>query len=184
MTDAGRAAPGDAAPGERVGYLGLGSNVGDRRAQLAAAVAALPRYGVRVLASSSTYETEPVGEILDQPDFLNACLQIATTHDPEALLDACKHVERELGREAGGVRHAPRPIDVDVLLLGDLVHASERLRLPHTEVATRRFVLIPLLELDPQLGTPDGRRLADALAELDPAVRVTRVGDPLVQPAG
>jgi 2-amino-4-hydroxy-6-hydroxymethyldihydropteridine diphosphokinase len=165
---------------ERVGYLGLGSNVGDRRAQLAAAVEALPRHGVRVLASSSTYETEPVGEILDQPDFLNACLRIATAHDPEALLDACKAVERELGRASASVRHAPRPIDVDVLLLGDLEHASERLRLPHPEVTSRRFVLVPLLELDPQLAIPGGARLADALAALDPAVRVVRAGDPLV----
>lgn len=168
------------APGEQVGYLGLGSNVGDCRAQLIAAIEALPSHGVRVLASSSTYETEPVGEILDQPDFLNACVRIATAHDPEALLDACKAVERELGREAGGVRHAPRPIDVDLLLLGDLTYASERLRLPHAEVTSRRFVLIPLLELDPELTTPDGVPLADALAVLDPAVHVTCVGDPLL----
>jgi 2-amino-4-hydroxy-6-hydroxymethyldihydropteridine diphosphokinase len=165
---------------ERIGYLGLGSNVGDRRAQLVAAVVALPAHGVRVLASSSTYETEPVGEILDQPDFLNACLRIATEHDPEALLDACKAVERELGREGGGVRHAPRPIDVDVLLLGDLEHASDRLRLPHAEITSRRFVLVPLLELDPELTTPDGHRLADALAALDPAVRVHQAGPPLI----
>jgi 2-amino-4-hydroxy-6-hydroxymethyldihydropteridine diphosphokinase len=170
------------APGERVGYLGLGSNLGDRRAQLVAAAAALPRHGVRVLASSSTYETEPVGELLDQPDFLNACLRIATAHDPAALLDACKAVERELGREHGPhvPRHAPRPIDVDVLLLGQFDYASERLRLPHAEVTSRRFVLIPLLELDPALATPDGLPLADALAALDPAVRVTRAGPPLV----
>jgi 2-amino-4-hydroxy-6-hydroxymethyldihydropteridine diphosphokinase len=165
---------------ERIGYLGLGSNVGERRAQLTAAVAALPSHGVRVLASSSTYETEPVGEILDQPDFLNACLRIATAHEPEELLDACKAVERELGRVGGGVRHAPRPIDVDVLLLGKLEHASERLRLPHPEVTSRRFVLVPLLELDPELATPGGTRLADALAALDPAVRVNRVGEPLL----
>ncbi len=170
------------ASGERVGYLGLGSNVGDRRAQLAAAVAALPRHGVRVLASSSTYETEPVGEILDQPDFLNACVRIVTAHEPEELLAACKAVERELGREHGPHvrRHAPRPIDVDVLLLGGQTYASERLRLPHPEVATRRFVLIPLLELDPELTMPAGIRLADALARLDPAVRATRSGPPLV----
>ena len=72
-----------------------------------------------MLASSSVYDTEPVGEVLDQPDFLNACLRIETALEPEALLDACKAVERELGRRAGGVRHGPRPIDVDVLLLGD-----------------------------------------------------------------
>jgi 2-amino-4-hydroxy-6-hydroxymethyldihydropteridine diphosphokinase len=175
----GAGPPGDLLPDERIGYLGLGSNVGDRRAQLTAAIDALPSHDVRVLASSSTYETEPVGEILDQPDFLNACVRIATTHDPEALLDACKAVERELGREAG-VRHAPRPIDVDLLLLGDLAYVSERLRLPHVEVTSRRFVLIPLLELDSGLRTPDGSALADALAALDPAVRVTRAGDPLV----
>jgi len=169
-------------PGERVGYLGLGSNVGDRHAQLTAALAALPAHGVRVLASSSTYETEPVGDILDQPDFLNACVRIATTHGPEQLLDACKAVERALGREHGPHvrRHAPRPIDVDVLLLGDLTYASERMTLPHAEVTSRRFVLIPLLELDPELTTPDGTPLADALARLDVAVRVVRAGPPLV----
>jgi 2-amino-4-hydroxy-6-hydroxymethyldihydropteridine diphosphokinase len=165
---------------ERVGYLGLGSNVGDPRANLLAAVDALPRHGVRVLASSSVYETEPVGEVLDQPDFLNACLRIATTHDPEALLDACKAVERELGRDPGGMRHGPRPIDVDVLLLGDLAYASERLALPHREVTTRRFVLVPLLELDSELATADGTRLADALAALPDGQRVMRAGERLI----
>jgi 2-amino-4-hydroxy-6-hydroxymethyldihydropteridine diphosphokinase len=171
---------GDLLPGERVGYLGLGSNVGDRRAHLTAAIDALPSHGVRVLASSSTYETEPVGEILDQPDFLNACVRVATALDPETLLDACKAVERDLGREAGATRHAPRPIDVDVLLLGDLTYASKRLRLPHAEVRGRRFVLIPLLELEPALATPDGSALADALAQLEPAVRVRLAGPPLL----
>ena len=83
-----------------------------------------------VLASSSTYDTDPVGEILDQPDFLNACLRIDTELEPLELLDACKAVERELGRQAGGRRHAPRPIDVDVLLLGDVELVCERLRCP------------------------------------------------------
>ncbi|HEV2859154.1 MAG TPA: 2-amino-4-hydroxy-6-hydroxymethyldihydropteridine diphosphokinase [Solirubrobacterales bacterium] len=166
----------------RTGHLGLGSNVGDRRANLQAAADALPRHGVRVLASSSTYDTDPVGEVLDQPAFLNACLRIETEHEPEALLDACKAVERELGRGAGGepyVRHGPRPIDVDVLLLGDVEHASDRLTLPHEQVLARRFVLIPLLELDFDLAVPDGRRLADALARLPPDEGVRRHGDPL-----
>src|SRR4051794_41502359 len=139
------------------GYLGLGSNVGDRRANLEAAVAALERHGVRVLASSSTYDTDPVGEILDQPDFLNACLRIETDLDAEGLLDACKTVERELGREAGGPRHAPRPIDVDLLLLDGVQLSTERLHVPHAEVTSRRFVLVPLVELGPQLAPPDGR---------------------------
>ncbi|HEX4282949.1 MAG TPA: 2-amino-4-hydroxy-6-hydroxymethyldihydropteridine diphosphokinase, partial [Solirubrobacteraceae bacterium] len=99
------------------GYLGLGSNIGDRRAHLEEAVAALPARGVAVVATSSVYETEPVGLVLDQREFYNACLRIETDHDPEELLSACKDVERSLGREPGGQRHGPRPIDVDVLLL-------------------------------------------------------------------
>ena len=163
----------------RLGYLGLGSNVGDRRANLQAAADALPGRGVEVLASSSVYETEPVGEVLDQPDFYNACVRIETPLAPEPLLDACKAVERALGRDAGGVRHGPRPIDVDVLLLEDVRHESERLCLPHREVTTRRFVLVPLLELDPDLELPGGERLADALAALGPGQEVRRAGPPL-----
>jgi 2-amino-4-hydroxy-6-hydroxymethyldihydropteridine diphosphokinase len=165
------------------GYLGLGSNVGDRRANLQAAVDALPAHGVLPLASSSTYDTDPVGLVLEQPSFLNACLRIETQLGPEELLDACKAVERELGRDLeGGVRHGPRPIDVDVLLLGDLEHASERLRLPHAQATERRFVLIPLLELDFELTTPDGTRLADRLAALPLDEGVRRAGPPLTLP--
>jgi len=162
-----------------IGYLGLGSNVGDRRAHLQAAVDALPAHRVRVLAVSSTYDTDPVGEILDQPDFLNACVRIETDLGPHELLDACKAVEGELGRVQGGPRHGPRPIDVDVLLLGDVEHASERLRLPHEQVPARRFVLIGLLELDFDLRTPDGSRLSDALAALSVDEGVRRAGPPL-----
>jgi 2-amino-4-hydroxy-6-hydroxymethyldihydropteridine diphosphokinase len=162
------------------GYLGLGSNVGDRRAHLEAAVKALPAHGVTVTASSSVYETEPVGLITDQREFYNACLRVQTAHDPEALLDACKSVERELGRPAGGVRHGPRPIDVDVLLLGAQQHVSDRLTLPHPEVSSRRFVLVPLLELDPGLTLPDGTRLADALASLGEGQEVRLAGSPLM----
>ena len=104
------------------------------------------------MASSSAYETAPQGEVTDQPDFLTPASRSRRTSSPEELLDACKQVERELGREPGGPRHGPRPIDVDVLLLGDVEHRSERLTLPHPEVAARRFVLEPLLELDPDAG--------------------------------
>ena len=166
-----------------IGYLGLGSNVGDRRANLQAAVDALGRHGVRVLASSSLYDTDPVGEVLDQPSFLNACVRIDTELGPEALLDACKSVERELGRDLeGGVHHGPRPIDVDLLLLGDVEHESPRLRLPHAQATSRRFVLIPLLELDFDLRTPDGTRLSDRLAELPVDEGVRREDDPLAVP--
>ena len=116
------------------GYLGLGSNVGDRRANLQAAIDALPAHGVIVLACSSTYDTDPVGEILDQPSFLNACARIETALAPEELLDACKEDRARLGRDLeSGVRHAPRPIDVDLLLLGDEPYQSERLTLPHAQ---------------------------------------------------
>jgi 2-amino-4-hydroxy-6-hydroxymethyldihydropteridine diphosphokinase len=158
----------------RTGYLGLGSNVGDREANLRDARAALGRAGVEVLASSSLYETAPQGELLDQPDFLNACLRIRTALGPDQLLDVCKAVERDLGRAPGGVRHGPRPIDIDVLLLGDLEHSSERLTLPHREVTSRRFVVDPLLELDPELELPDGTRLGELVESLQEQ-RVTRI---------
>ena len=164
----------------REGFLGLGSNVGERRAHLEAAVTALGDHDVEVLASSSVYETEPVGLVLDQPDFLNACLRVSTELDPEGLLEAAKNVEREVGRAAGGVRHGPRVIDVDVLLLGDLRHRSDRLELPHRDLAERRFVLAPLLELDPELTLPGGERLADRLAALPEGQSVHRAGPPLV----
>jgi 2-amino-4-hydroxy-6-hydroxymethyldihydropteridine diphosphokinase len=159
------------------GYFGLGSNVGDRLGNLRAARNALDRIGgLDVVASSSVYETEPQGEVLDQPDFLNAAVRIETTLGPEDLLDACKAVERELGRVAGGVRHGPRPIDIDLLLLGDVEYESDRLRLPHRDVLARRFVLAPLLELDPGLALPNGTKLADAL-EVLVGQRVQSVGE-------
>jgi 2-amino-4-hydroxy-6-hydroxymethyldihydropteridine diphosphokinase len=164
----------------RVGYLGLGSNVGDRRAQLEAAVAALPGVGVEVLASSSVYDTEPVGEVLDQPEFLNACLRVRCALEPLELLDACKAVERAQGRDFGGVRHGPRPIDVDVLLLGDLEFSSDRLTLPHREVTSRRFVLVPLLELDPELHVPGVGPAAAALQALGAGQDVRLAGPPLL----
>jgi 2-amino-4-hydroxy-6-hydroxymethyldihydropteridine diphosphokinase len=123
------------------------------------------------------YETAPQGEVLDQPDFLNAVLRIDTELGPEELLRACKEIELELGREPGGARHGPRPVDVDVLLLGSLQHRSERLTLPHRDLAARRFVLEPLLEIDPALELADGTRLAPRLADVA-GQRVAR-GEPL-----
>jgi 2-amino-4-hydroxy-6-hydroxymethyldihydropteridine diphosphokinase len=153
-----------------IGYLGLGSNVGDRRMNLQATIELLWAHDVVVLASSSVYETEPVGEVPDQREFYNACVRIETELEPEALLDACKAVERAFGRkqagEEGYVKDGPRAIDVDVLLLGDSEYSSERLTLPHREVTSRRFVLVPLLELDPRLEIPGRGPAADALAAL------------------
>ena len=157
---------------KRTGYLGLGSNVGDSAGHLRAAVKLLQAEGIEVDAVSSTYMTEPVGEVLDQPDFLNAAVRIRTELQPEELLDACKRVEAERGRAFDAPRHSPRPLDVDLLLLGDLELSTERLTLPHREVTSRRFVLVPLLELDPELTLPDGTRLAAALDGLGPGQRV------------
>jgi 2-amino-4-hydroxy-6-hydroxymethyldihydropteridine diphosphokinase len=161
---------------KRTGYLGLGSNVGDPAAHLKAAVELLEAEGIEVEAVSSTYVTEPVGEVLDQPDFLNAAVRIRTELEPEELLDACKRVEAERGRSFDAPRHSPRPLDVDLLLLGDLELSADRLTLPHREVTTRRFVLVPLLELDPELALPDGTRLATALESLPEGQRVERRG--------
>jgi 2-amino-4-hydroxy-6-hydroxymethyldihydropteridine diphosphokinase len=169
----------------RIGLLGLGSNVGDRRAQLQAAVDALPGAGVEVLACSSVYDTDPVGEVLDQPSFLNACLRVRTALEPLQLLDAAKGLERALGRferEPPPPRHGPRAIDIDILLLGDLKLRHERMNLPHAQVLNRRFVLIPALELDLELRAPDGSRLADALAALPPGDGVRWAGPPLTPP--
>lgn len=162
-----------------IGYLSLGSNVGDRRAQLQAAVDALVARGVAVTASSSVYDTDPVGEILDQPTFLNVCVRIETDLSPLALLDVAKAIEVEQGRDPSLPRHSPRPVDVDLILLGDAPFASERLTLPHAEATSRRFVMIPLLELDLDLVTPDGVRIADALAALPLDEGVRRHGPPL-----
>jgi len=160
----------------RSGYLGLGSNVGDRESHLRAAIEMLREHGVEVEAVSSTYETEPVGEVLDQPDFLNAAVRIRTDLEPEDLLDVCKEVEQARGRALDAPRHSPRPLDVDLLLLGDLELSTDRLTLPHPEVTSRRFVLAPLLELDPELALPDGTRLASALDALGPGQRAERIG--------
>jgi 2-amino-4-hydroxy-6-hydroxymethyldihydropteridine diphosphokinase len=162
-----------------IGLLGLGSNVGDRRAELQAALDALVQAGVTVLASSSTYDTDPVGEVLDQPSFLNACVRVETELAPLELLDLVKRSERELGRREGGVRHGPRAIDIDVLMLGELEVRDERMTLPHEQLLSRRFVLVPALELDFDATVPDGRRLSDALAALPLEEGVRWAGPPL-----
>jgi 2-amino-4-hydroxy-6-hydroxymethyldihydropteridine diphosphokinase len=99
--------------------------------------------------------------------------------EPEELLDLCKAIEAEQGRDFGGPRHGPRPIDIDLLLLGDIEMTTDRLTLPHPEVTSRRFVLEPLLELDPDLRLPDGTELRTALDALGPGQRINRVGPPV-----
>jgi 2-amino-4-hydroxy-6-hydroxymethyldihydropteridine diphosphokinase len=129
---------------------------------------------VRLLERSSVYETEPVGAVPDQRDFLNAAVSVETELEPLDLLAACKAIEHDMGR-AAGPRHGPRAIDVDVLLVGDRVLSSDQLTLPHPELRNRRFVLVPVLELQPALRLPDGTSLQDCLTSLPPGQRVSPV---------
>ena len=154
------------------GFIGLGSNVGDRLANLRAACDALDAREVRVVGRSSVYETAPQGEVLDQPDFLNAVVRVETDLEPEELLKVCKEIEASLGRDPDGVRHGPRVVDLDVLLLGVLAVDTDLMTLPHPEILSRRFVLEPLLELEPGLVLPGGQHAADAMpAVLDQPAR-------------
>jgi 2-amino-4-hydroxy-6-hydroxymethyldihydropteridine diphosphokinase len=102
---------------------------------------------------------------------------VRTALEPGELLDVCKAIEAERGRMFAAPRHGPRPLDIDLLLLGDLELETERLTIPHPQVTARRFVLVPLLELDPDLTLPDGTRLADSLARLGEGQAVERIGD-------
>lgn len=159
-----------------VGYLSLGSNVGDRRANLCAAISELEERGVVVGSASSIYETEPVGEITDQPDFYNACVQVQTDLGPEQLLAVCKGVESSVGRDPNTKRHGPRLIDIDLLWLDDQTYHSDRLTLPHPGVSKRRFVLIPLQELDSEIQVPGLGTITDLLNRLARDDRVSKVG--------
>ena len=126
-------------------YLGLGSNLGDREANLRRALELLTAYGVKVQQLSPIYETEPV----DAPDsgpFLNAVCQAETPLDPQALLRTAKAIEEALGRSSGP-RNAPRAIDIDILLYGDLVLDTPELTIPHPRMADRAFVLAPLADI-------------------------------------
>jgi 2-amino-4-hydroxy-6-hydroxymethyldihydropteridine diphosphokinase len=158
---------------EHIVYLALGSNLGDRRANLREAVA---RLGARVAIEriSSLYETEPA-YVLDQPRFLNAALRGRTTLAPAELLAFLKQIERELGREAG-LRFGPRVIDLDILLYDDLALESDALTIPHPRMAERPFVLAPLAEIAPALLPPGWDAPIEQLAQT-----VRGHGDILVQ---
>jgi len=147
-------------------FVGLGSNLGDREAALRRAVELLDREpGIRVVAVSSLRETDPVG-FPDQPRFLNGACVLETDLSPRALLERLLGVERALGRRRDGPRFGPRTVDLDLLLYGRETVDEPGLTVPHPRFAERRFVLEPLAELEPDLELPDGRRVADVLAEL------------------
>lgn len=150
--------------------------MGDRAALLDGAVDELRIAGIDVSARSPVYETAPQGDLLDQPDFFNAVVRIETTMTPEDLLATCKQIERHFGRRPGP-RQAPRPLDIDLLLLGDLRIQSPLLDLPHRDLGNRRFVLEPLKDLMPGLTLPGGESIDDRLAAVYHQ-EVKRVGVP------
>ena len=135
-------------------FVGLGANLGDREATMRAALERLAGVdGVDVVAVSSFRETDPVG-VVDQPRFLNAAAELATTLVPRELLDALLAVERSLGRTRDGARYGPRTIDLDLLLHGDEDVDEPGLTVPHPRLPERAFALEPLHELDPDLVVP------------------------------
>jgi len=150
----------------RAALLSLGSNIGSRRANLRAALERLAAADLVIERCSALYDTDPVGEITDQRSFLNMCVLARTQLPAAQLLARCKAIELALGRDPDAPRHAPRPVDIDILLLGSERHRDERLQIPHPALLERRFYLIPALEIDFELATPAGERLADALALL------------------
>ncbi len=159
-------------------YVALGSNLGDRRAHLRGAVDQLQRRGVRVVARSALYRTAPVG--LDTPhDFLNAVVQVSTALGPRELLAELLAVEDTLGRVRGPAP-ADRTCDLDLLLYDEECVSADDLQLPHPRMARRRFVLLPLLDLDPHLRDPgSGLAYADLAASLDgdPRQACDRIGE-------
>ena len=145
-------------------YLGLGSNLGDRLMNLQAAVDRLrDQDRIRVDVSSRVWETTPVGGP-DQPDYLNAVVRVETHLAPRELLAACRLVESALGR-VRAQRWGPRTIDIDVLLYGDRAVDDPDLVVPHPRITERAFVVLPLLELDPDPVLADGRHLVDLRLE-------------------
>jgi 2-amino-4-hydroxy-6-hydroxymethyldihydropteridine diphosphokinase len=149
--------------------LGIGSNLGESVLNIAGLCAALRENGVEIEAGSALYETAP-REIQDQPSFVNAAARVRTLLGPQELLDLVKRIEPELGRQPG-VRFGPRVIDCDLLLWSGGMFESPTLTIPHPRLGERRFALVPLLEIDPDLSLPNGSTLAELEAAIDPVAQ-------------
>lgn len=154
-------------------YIGVGANLGDPAATVRAALGALEGLpDSRLLAASSLYRSAPVG-LKNQPDFVNAVVLLETDLGAHALLDQLFAIEKRFGRRRD-FHHAPRTLDLDLLTYGSLEHADPRLTLPHPHMHERAFVLVPLLEIDPDAEIP-GRGRAAALVEACRDQRLARL---------
>ncbi len=148
-------------------YLSLGTNMGDREANLAQAIEQIEAGRVSITRLSSVYETEPVG-LRDQPTFLNLVCVGETSLSPTELLDLLQAIEKRMGR-VRTLRWGARPIDVDILLYGDLVLDSRHLTIPHSHMTERAFVLVPLVEIAPEAWHPGLEATArELLSRLEP----------------
>jgi 2-amino-4-hydroxy-6-hydroxymethyldihydropteridine diphosphokinase len=157
-------------------YIGLGSNEGDRLENLRAGVAELAAAkDVVVVGKSSVYDSEPVG-MTDQGDFLNAVVAVETSLDPYHLLGLVMKIELAHGRQRIA-RWGPRTLDMDILLFGDLEQDDPELSVPHPRLKERRFVLEPLLEVEPEVRLPDGTPAKKLLDDLADGQAVWRYGD-------
>lgn len=149
----------------KTAYLGLGSNLGDRNANLRDAITRLASDAVRILRTSSIWETAP-RDVLDQPWFLNQVVEVESDLLPRQLFQRIQRIEREMGRQRR-MPKGPRLIDIDILLYGNAVVKSDDLEIPHPRMTERRFVLAPLAELAPELRHPvTGQTVQELLAEV------------------
>jgi 2-amino-4-hydroxy-6-hydroxymethyldihydropteridine diphosphokinase len=167
----------DAPPAPISAYVSLGANLGDRLEHLREAVRLLAATeGIDVVRSSRVFETEPVGP--PQPAYLNAVIEVRTTLDPRALLEAAQAVETALGR-VRAERWGPRTLDVDILTFGDRTVDEPDLEIPHPRMHERGFVLVPLGELDDDPMLPGGRRLSEIRLSPDVVFGVRAFAPPL-----
>lgn len=156
-------------------YLSMGSNLGDREANLRAALAALPGAGVRVAKVSSLYETEPV-DYLEQPWFLNCVVRGETEREPLELLRALRTIETRMGSKKEFAR-GPRLLDIDILLYGEETVETPELQIPHSRMLQRKFVLAPLAEIAPEIrhpSWPEGAGVSEALERTEDRSEVRR----------
>ncbi len=159
-----------------IAYIGLGSNLGRKKANIRRAVKLLSKKeDIKILKVSSLYETEPVGHV-KQDWFVNACLMAETNLSPRQLLNTLKNIEKQLKRKKRFIRWGPRTIDLDILLYDNLRLKAKDLIIPHPEMHKRAFVLIPLMELEPNLTHPTKRKsILELLANLKKSKRVRKL---------